>query len=458
MKNGRCYFGTDGIRGRVGEEPITPEFILKLGWAAGRVFSKRFTSGGERHSILIGKDTRLSGYMFESALESGLAAAGIDVLLVGPMPTPAIAYLTRTFRCLAGVVISASHNPYHDNGIKFFSGCGGKLDDELEALIEAQISEPMELVASPELGRASRIGDAGGRYIEFCKSCFPSQYSLRGIKLVVDCAQGATYRLAPHVFRELGAEVVESGVEPNGLNINEGSGSTAPQCLAKLVLEQAADLGIAFDGDGDRVVMVDHKGEVLDGDDLLFIIARDRKRKGLLSGGLVGTLVSNTGLELSMEALSIPFVRAGVGDRHVLKELAIRKWELGGEASGHIVCLDKTTTGDGIVAALQVLAALVGSEETLYESKGGMTRLPQAATSVRLGDRDLQDSWQQLQIQTAVRQAESELGSVGRVLIRPSGTEPLLRIMVEGCDHQRTTEIARKLADQVEQILLGKCP
>lgn len=450
LKPHKRYFGTDGIRGRVGEEPVTPEFVLKLGWAAGRVFANRFRDGRTRQSILIGKDTRLSGYMFESALEAGLAAAGVDVLLVGPMPTPAVAYLTRTFRCLAGVVISASHNPYYDNGIKFFSGRGEKLDDEVEADIEAHINLPVSLVAPHEIGRASRIVDAAGRYIEFCKSCFPSRYGLQGLKLVVDCAEGATYHLAPHVFRELGAEVVESGVEPNGLNINDGVGATEPAGLVKLVLEHSADLGIAFDGDGDRVIMVDHKGEVVDGDELLFIVARDRQRSKRLNGGLVGTLMTNYGLESAMQDMSIPFVRADVGDRHVLKELVARNWQLGGEASGHIICLDKTTTGDGIVSALQVLAALVARQESLHDCKQQMTKFPQARVNVSCNSRKMANS---RQVKAAVKQAEVELGGRGRVLVRPSGTEPLIRIMVEGRDLHQAAQLAKQLADEVEQSL-----
>jgi phosphoglucosamine mutase len=440
------YFGTDGIRGRVGDPPITPEFVLKLGWAAGKVFS-----AAGRGRILIGKDTRVSGYMFESSLEAGLAAAGVDVSLLGPMPTPAIAYLTRTFKAEAGIVISASHNPYYDNGIKFFSGEGAKLDDGIELAIETELGKPMTMVDSDQIGKVSRIDDAAGRYIEFCKSCFPSTYDLRGLKVVVDCANGATYHIAPNVYRELGAEVIEIGTEPDGFNINEESGSTATQALVDTVVENQADFGVALDGDGDRVIMVDGEGEVVDGDELILIIAQARHRENQLAGGVVGTLMSNFGLEKALARDGIPFVRAAVGDRYVLAELASRGWQVGGESSGHILCLDLTTTGDGIVSSLQVVASMIKSGKTLGELKRGMEKYPQHMVNVRLKEKVPVDDI--AEINEAVKRTEDKLTGRGRVLLRPSGTEPVVRVMVEGDDAAEVEELALGLAAVVEKSL-----
>ncbi len=440
------YFGTDGIRGKVGEEPITAEFMLRLGWAAGKVFSVK-----ERGLILIGKDTRISGYMFESALEAGLASAGVDVLLLGPMPTPAIAYLTRTFNANAGIVISASHNPYFDNGIKFFSGRGQKLDDEVEHAIERELGKEMAMVESRSIGRVSRIDDAAGRYIEFCKSCFPSGLNLRGKKVVVDCANGATYHIAPSVFRELGAEVVQVGVSPDGFNINEEVGSTKPDVLSRKVLEVSADFGVALDGDGDRVIMVDNKGEIVDGDELLLIIAAHRHGNETLEGGVVGTLMSNFGLEKALERMAVPFIRAAVGDRYVLAELAQRNWNIGGESSGHILCLDLTSTGDGIISALQVVAAMAESGSSLNEIKKRMEKYPQVMINVKckLGaDVELLKP-----VAKAVAATEARLGNTGRVLLRPSGTEPVVRVMVEGEDESLVKELAENLAAVVEKAV-----
>lgn len=437
------YFGTDGIRGRVGESPITAEFMLKLGWAAGKVFGRE----GSKGRILIGKDTRISGYMFESALEAGLSAAGLDVRLTGPMPTPAIAYLTRTFNARAGIVISASHNPYYDNGIKFFSSQGEKLPDEVEMAIEAQMDVEMKMVESDQIGKVSRINDAAGRYIEFCKSCFSSSRNLRDLKIVVDCANGATYHIAPSVFRELGADVVEIGVSPDGLNINREIGSTHPETLRQRVLEEKADLGIAFDGDGDRVVMVDHLGEVVDGDEILMLIASHRKDKGQLRGGVVGTLMSNFGLEQALAKREIPFVRAAVGDRYVLSELSSRGWEVGGESSGHILCMDLTSTGDGIVAALQAVSAVMDADEDLHTAKQRMKKMPQTMINVRCeGGRKLVGN---SAVTAAVSDTENRLKGAGRVLLRPSGTEPLVRVMVEGEDEGLVASLAQELADVV---------
>lgn len=443
---GKKYFGTDGIRGRVGDTPITAEFMLKLGWAAGKVFAEQGFS-----DILIGKDTRISGYMFESALEAGIISAGVNTRMLGPMPTPAVAYLTQTFHAQAGIVISASHNPYADNGIKFFSGEGRKLPDELEFSIEAQLEEPMTTVASGRLGKATRVADAAGRYIEFCKSTAPWHTSLKGLKIAVDCAHGATYHVAPSVFSELGAKVQAIGVQPNGLNINEGCGSTNPELLCKTVLEHQCDLGIAFDGDGDRVVMVDHKGEVVDGDELIVIIARQRQSLGRLSGGVVGTLMSNLGMELALSAMDIPFKRANVGDRYVMEQLALHGWQIGGESSGHIICLDKTTTGDGIVAALQVLGFMVKEECSLHDLKQGMRKMPQTMVNVRL--KELSDPTCHAQLQQAIEKVEQKLGARGRVLLRLSGTEPLVRVMVEGEDQALVGEVAHYLADQVKAVM-----
>ena len=431
------YFGTDGIRGKVGDAPITAEFMLRLGWAAGKVFAN---AGKGR--ILIGKDTRISGYMFESALEAGLVSAGVDVSLLGPMPTPAIAYLTRTFNAQAGIVISASHNPYYDNGIKFFSGTGEKLDDEIEHAIENMLDQPMQMVASDQIGKVSRIDDAAGRYIEFCKSCYGAHTNLNGRRIVVDCAHGATYHIAPSVFRELGAEVIEIGVEPNGLNINEQVGSTEPQSLQRAVLDSRADFGVALDGDGDRLIMADHTGEVVDGDELLMIVAAHQKDSGTLKGGVVGTLMSNFGLEQSLKNEGIPFVRADVGDRYVLAELQRNGWQLGGESSGHMLCLNLTSTGDGIVSALSVVEAIVDSGKSLRELKGRMKKLPQIMINVRCNKAVVSSA----EVVAAIADAEASLAGKGRVLLRPSGTEPVVRVMVEGENLHLVDSIAQGLA------------
>jgi len=439
----RKYFGTDGIRGLVGKAPITPEFALKLGWAAGKVLAKQGT-----RKVLIGKDTRISGYMLECALEAGLSAAGLDVAFMGPMPTPAVAYLTRTFRAEAGIVISASHNPYHDNGIKFFSANGTKLPDDVELAIEAQLEKELTCVESAQLGKAVRIDDAAGRYIEYCKSTFPSRASLKGLKIVLDCAHGATYHIAPSVFRELGAEIITIGVEPNGLNINDGCGATEPAALAARVLAEKADLGVAYDGDGDRLMMVDHTGYVIDGDEVLYMIARDALRNGELKGGVAGTLMANMGLELALKSLGIPFARSAVGDRYVVEMLLEKGWRIGGENSGHIISLDHTTTGDGIVSSLLVLAAMVNSGLTLKELRSGMSKFPQVLVNVRFsGDSDPLLAESVLQ---AVADVENELADRGRVLLRKSGTEPLIRVMVEGEDETHVLALANKIADAVK--------
>ena len=438
----RKYFGTDGVRGKVGEMPITPDFVMKLGWAAGKVLAKQ---GSKK--VLIGKDTRISGYMLEAALEAGLSAAGLKPVLLGPMPTPAVAYLTRTFRAEAGVVISASHNPYYDNGIKFFSAQGTKLPDEIENAIEKTMDEDIRCVESAQLGKASRIDDAPGRYIEFCKSTFPGELNLDGLKIVVDCAHGATYHIAPSVFRELGADVITMGCAPDGLNINDHVGSTAPQALVERVLQEKADLGIAFDGDGDRLIMVDHTGYEVDGDELLYIIACDLQQQGALTGGVVGTLMTNMGLEVALAKRDIPLVRAKVGDRYVMELLQEKGWRLGGENSGHIICLDQTTTGDGIVAALQVLKAASRAGKTLFELRSDIRKFPQILINVRfVGDHDPLLS---ASVQQAVRDAEQILGQTGRVLLRKSGTEPLLRVMVEGENEQQVRQLAEKIAAEV---------
>lgn len=438
----RKYFGTDGIRGRVGDYPITPEFVMKLGWAAGKVLSRTGTK-----KVLIGKDTRISGYMLESALEAGLSAAGIQAALLGPMPTPAIAYLTRTFRAEAGIVISASHNPYYDNGIKFFSHDGTKLPDDVELAIEAMLDQPMDCVASELLGKASRINDAAGRYIEFCKSTFPSEMHLDGLTIVLDCAHGATYHIAPAVFEELGARVIRTGGQPNGININDKVGSTAPAALIAAVQEHGADLGIAFDGDGDRLAMVDHTGALLDGDQLLYIMARDARRRGTLNGGVVGTLMSNMALELALADLDIPFRRAKVGDRYVMELLKQHGWKLGGENSGHIISLDHNSTGDGIVASLQVLRAMVDEGRSLNELSKELVLYPQVLVNVRFqaGTDPLNDS----EVQRRVAVAEEELAGAGRVLLRKSGTEPLIRVMVEGAEREQVQRLAQHIADAV---------
>lgn len=438
------YFGTDGIRGRVGQYPITPEFMLRLGWAAGQAFKR----DGQRNSVLIGKDTRLSGYMFESALESGLSAAGVDVKLLGPMPTPAIAYLTRTFRASAGIVISASHNPHHDNGIKFFSPEGKKLDDALELEIERWLDQPLEVCDAKELGKASRIDDAPGRYVEFCKSTVPNSFSLEGLHLVLDCAHGATYQVAPKVFRELGARISLVGSDPDGLNINLDVGSTHLNTLKKTVVKKGADMGIAFDGDGDRVLMVDRDGSEVDGDELLFIIASERHASGTLGGGVVGTLMTNLGVELALREQGIEFERAKVGDRYVMERLIHRNWLVGGEGSGHMVIRDCTSTGDGIVSALQVLLALSRADKSLSEVRSGMSKLPQKMINVRVETRF--DPMQRSDIQAAMRKAEGKLGSSGRILLRASGTEPLIRVMAEGQDESDIAQVVEELAVVVE--------
>jgi phosphoglucosamine mutase len=443
----RKHFGTDGIRGTVGEYPITPDFVLKLGWATGKVFSAR-----GKGKVLIGKDTRISGYMFEAALEAGLSAAGVDVNLLGPMPTPAIAYLTRTFGAHAGIVISASHNPYQDNGIKFFSSDGTKLDDEVEAAIEAALGLDFQTVQSDRIGKASRIHDAAGRYIEFCKSTYKSRSRLQGLKIVLDCAHGATYHIAPSVFQELGASVTVIGNAPDGLNINDRCGSTHPERLAAEVLMQRADLGIAFDGDGDRVMMVDHTGAVVDGDELLFIIASSKWTPQSGWRGVVGTLMSNLGLEVALQARGIHFARAKVGDRYVMAELQNRGWIYGGESSGHIICLDATSTGDGIISSLQVLAAMQARELGLRDLRSGMSKYPQTMINVRVTDRD------RLERSPAIKAAQTEveqlLGHRGRVLLRASGTEPLVRVMVEGEDGSLVATLAAQLAESVRRALV----
>ena len=438
----RQFFGTDGIRGRVGEFPITPEFILKLGWAAGQVLT-----AGKGGKVVIGKDTRISGYMFESALEAGLSAAGVDILLLGPMPTPAIAYLTRTLHADAGIVISASHNPFHDNGIKFFSADGTKLPDAVELAIEATHQQPLQMAEAHALGKARRVVDAAGRYIEFCKSSFPNQLDLNGLKIVVDCANGATYHVAPDVLRELGAQVTTLAIEPDGLNINVDCGSTHPRTLQQKVLELGADVGIALDGDGDRVLMVDHRGELVDGDELLYIIASARHRLAPVPG-VVGTLMSNLGMEIALKTMGIGFARAKVGDRYVMETLGQQRWTLGGESSGHLICLDCTTTGDGIISALQVLRAMIEQGRSLYELKSGMVKYPQTLINVRLARRI--DLDKEMDIIAAVTEAEHELGERGRVLLRPSGTEPLIRVMVEGEDLGQVQRLAEQIASVVE--------
>ncbi|MBP6123873.1 MULTISPECIES: phosphoglucosamine mutase [Providencia] len=439
----RKYFGTDGIRGKVGDSPITPDFVLKLGWAAGKVLARH----GSR-KIIIGKDTRISGYMLESSLEAGLAAAGLSASFTGPMPTPAVAYLTRTFRAEAGIVISASHNPYYDNGIKFFSIDGTKLPDEVEEAIEAEMEKPITCVESAELGRANRIVDAAGRYIEFCKGTFPSEQSLSSLKVVLDCANGATYHIAPNVFRELGAEVITIGCDPNGININEECGATDVRMLQEKVLAEKADVGLAFDGDGDRIIMVDHQGNKVDGDQILYIIAREALRHGQLKGGVVGTLMSNMGLEIALKQLGIPFERAKVGDRYVLEKLQEKGWRMGAENSGHIILLDKTTTGDGIVAGLQVLSAIVRNHMSLHDLCSGMKLLPQILVNVRFTGSH--DPLQSDEVIAANEQVEKELAGKGRVLLRKSGTEPLIRVMVEGENEADVTAMANRIADAVK--------
>jgi len=441
----RKYFGTDGIRGLVGQYPITPKFVMKLGYAAGKVLAGQGTK-----KVLIGKDTRISGYMLESALEAGFSAAGIDVGLLGPMPTPAIAYLTKTFRAEAGIVISASHNPFYDNGIKFFSQSGEKLPDAVEQAIEAELDKEMGCVESAQLGKATRINDAAGRYIEFCKSNFPTRISLKGLNIVVDCAHGATYHIAPNVFRELGANVIEIGTAPNGTNINDGCGATSMDAISKAVVEHKADLGIALDGDGDRIMMVDHTGYVIDGDEIIYIIACNDLKSGRKDGGVVGTLMSNMGLELALKELDIEFARSNVGDRHVMELLKKKGWQLGAENSGHVINLNHTSTGDGIIAALNVLTAVCKQGKSLFELRQGITMLPQLLVNVRFSGENnpLDDA----AVLASVDEVNEILTGRGRVLLRKSGTEPLIRVMVEGPDMDEVTVLANKIADLVKLV------
>ncbi len=447
----RKYFGTDGVRGRVGDHPITPQFVMHLGYAAGKVLASAEHTQGDRPAVLIGKDTRISGYMLESALEAGLIAAGIDVYLAGPIPTPAVAYLTRALRLQAGVVISASHNPFEDNGIKFFSGNGTKLPDAIETAIEDELDKPMQTNPSEGLGKAKRLDDAVGRYIEFCKSTFPADMNLRGLKIVVDCAHGATYHIAGHVFHELGADVVTIGAQPNGKNINDGYGATKPQNLQKAVVENNADIGLALDGDGDRLIMVDAQGKLYDGDQLLYVIAKHRQAQGTMKGGMVGTLMTNLAFEHAMQRLGIPFARAKVGDRYVMELLQQKGWQLGGENSGHIICLDKHSTGDGIVSALQVLEALRCSKQNLAEVAQDLVMYPQILINVRVTGKaaELLD---RAEVKAASDEAEKALNGKGRVLLRPSGTEPLLRVMVEGEDGSLVKQCAEKIAAVVKAV------
>jgi phosphoglucosamine mutase len=445
----RKYFGTDGIRGKVGHSAINPEFVTKLGWAAGKVLAGKGTN-----KVLIGKDTRISGYMLESALEAGLSAAGINVGLLGPMPTPAIAYLTKTFRSEAGIVISASHNPYYDNGIKFFSANGYKLDDEVELAIEAMLELPMDCVESDKLGKATRIDDAAGRYIEFCKGTFPSELSLTGMKIVVDCAHGATYHIAPSVLSELGAEIIEIGTKPNGININHQVGATSMRACVEAVLEHKADLGFALDGDGDRIMLVDHEGNVVDGDQIIFIIARDALKNGRLSGGVVGTQMSNLGLEIALDNLGIPFARSKVGDRYVMELLKEKGWHIGGENSGHVLNLSTISTGDGIVAGLQVLTAMLHTEKSLKSLLSGMTKFPQKLVNVRYEPCAI-DYCADQRVLDAVTEAEQALGDTGRVLLRKSGTEPLIRVMVEAQSADDADKWSAHIAQVVTKIAVG---
>ncbi len=439
----RRYFGTDGIRGRVGQEPMTAEFVMKLGWAAGKVLSKQ-----DKGHVVIGKDTRISGYIFEAALEAGIAAAGLDVTMMGPIPTPAVAYMTQAQRATAGIVISASHNPYYDDGVKFFNGDGFKLPDETELEIEQMMDQPMKMVESRDLGKVYKMEDSRSRYIEFCKNSIPFRTTLKGLKIVLDCAHGATYHVAPAIFRELGADVIELGVSPNGLNINKDCGALHPENMRSTLLEYQADLGIAFDGDGDRVMMMDASGEVMDGDEILFVIAKSQLVSGGLSGGVVGTLMTNLGLEHALKTQGIPFERANVGDRYVLEKLKAKGWFIGGESSGHIIALNQTTTGDGIIAALQVLAWMVDKGLSLAEARMGMQKYPQCMVNVPMKSKINPDDFPQ--IQDAVKTAESELSSKGRVLLRPSGTEPLIRVMVEGQDIGQVDNLAHQIADSVK--------
>jgi len=442
----RDFFGTDGIRGRVGDYPMTAQVVMKLGWAAGKVLASK----GNRE-VLIGKDTRISGYLFESALEAGLASAGINSRLLGPMPTPAVAYLTSTFRAAAGIVISASHNPFYDNGLKFFSTEGSKLPDDVELEIEAMMKEEMTTVDSKDLGRARRVDDASGRYIEFCKSTFHTSLRLDGMKIVVDAANGAAYHIAREVFDELGAQVVSVGADPNGMNINLECGATAPDNLRAHVLLERADVGIALDGDGDRLIMVDHRGEIVDGDEILYVLAKARHAEGTLTGGVAGTLMTNLALEHALEKMDIPFERASVGDRYVMELLRAKGWDLGGENSGHIICLDKVTTGDAIVAALAVLAVMRSTGESLSRLRADMQLYPQVLLNVPLSKKVNLD--ENAKIQQAVKQAEEELGDSGRILLRPSGTEPLVRVMVEGKVANEVQQICQTVAQVVDDAL-----
>lgn len=442
----RRYFGTDGVRGCVGKEPITPDFVMKLGWAVGRVLGE----GAPHSKILIGKDTRISGYMLESALEAGLSAAGVDIRLLGPMPTPGIAYLTRTLHATAGIVISASHNPHQDNGIKFFSCQGTKLADEVEGQIEAELDKPMVTVESARLGKAARLDDAAGRYIEFCKSTIPAVMEFSRLKIVVDCAHGATYHIAPHVLDELGAEVIAMGDEPNGLNINDGVGSTSPQALQQAVLANQADLGLALDGDGDRLIMVDDRGTLVDGDDILYIIARSRQSSGSFRGRVVGTLMTNLGLEHALERIGLGLDRTAVGDRYIMARLQEKDWVLGGEPSGHIICLDRTSTGDGIISALQVLAEMYQTGQSLRELSEDVEKYPQELVNIRFNEGT--DVMGSETVKRAVEDAEAELNDQGRVLLRPSGTESLIRVMVEGRDRAQVSILANQLAGVVSDL------
>ena len=448
----RRYFGTDGVRGKVGEYPITPEFVMHLGYSAGKVLASAdwHLAQGERPGVLIGKDTRISGYMLESALQAGLIAAGVDVYLAGPIPTPAIAYLTRALRLQAGIVISASHNPFEDNGIKFFSSKGNKLPDETELAIEAGLDHPIVTMPSANLGKAKRIDDAAGRYIEFCKSSFPYDLDLRELKLVVDCAHGAAYHIARHVFHELGADVIAIGVQPDGKNINDGYGATSPANLQKAVKEHHAHLGIALDGDGDRLVMVDADGILYDGDQLLYVIAKHRQAQGLLTGGVVGTQMTNLAFEHAIQHLGVSFARAKVGDRYVMELLQQKGWQLGGENSGHIICLDRHTTGDGIISALQVLHALRANQQTLAQAMTGLTMYPQVLINVRVNKGS--DYIAHPRVNEVVLAAETALDGKGRVLLRPSGTEPLLRVMVEGEDRSAVQHWAETIAQTVCEL------
>jgi phosphoglucosamine mutase len=444
----RRHFGTDGIRGRVGDAKINPEFVMRLGWAAGKVLGGRPGS-----KVLIGKDTRISGYMLESALEAGLASAGVNIRLLGPMPTPAVAYLTRTFHARAGIVISASHNDFNDNGIKFFGADGGKLSDELELTIERQMDEPLVTVDSRAIGKARRVDDAAGRYIEFCKGSIPLETDLTGLRIVVDCANGAAYHVAPRVLGELNAEVISIGVNPDGMNINAGVGSTAPDLLKAKVVEHQADLGIALDGDADRVLMVDRNGNLVDGDDILFVSACNRSAKGCLKGPVVGTVMTNLGLELALKNREIALKRTQVGDRFILELLTANRWVLGGEPSGHIICRDRTTTGDGIIAALQVLEEMVRTGKALHELCEAVVKCPQALVNVDLGEARASEVVKAGSVKAAVSEVEKELGLEGRVLLRPSGTEPLIRVMVEGAEKAAVDRLAHQLADHVRHFV-----